>query len=120
MASSVPGSEGGASPKQEWDEAKDALTPVLEATLLQGKRPVSPEEWRCLRQIAARHPSQGRSFEEFAIELVAEFLRGRLPASVVEGETFERMSRAIGGTLCSDPVSKQRLIELQKQLLEGS
>jgi len=119
MASSLPGSEGETPPQQAWAEVKAALTPVLEATLAQGKRPVSPEEWQRMRQVAMRCQELGNSFQEFVIELVGEFLRGRMPPDVLGVSSLNRMSQVIGGTLCSDPASKKRLLEFQRQLLEG-
>lgn len=56
---------------------------------------------------------------EFATRLVDIYLREQFAASLAAA-SVERMSRTIGQTLCGDPTSRQRLIDLQRQLTENS
>jgi hypothetical protein len=95
----------------------DVLTPIFEASLSQGDRPVDGEEWNRLRRVALECQQRGAPFHEFVNALVHELLQYRLPAAVASATSIPRMSELIGGSLCGDPVSRQRLQELQQQLL---
>lgn len=55
---------------------------------------------------------------EFATRLVDIYLREQFATSLATA-SVERMSHTIGETLCGDPTSRQRLIELQRQLTES-
>lgn len=119
MNQSLPESNGEFEPA--LDEASSALDSVLEATLEHGQRTIKPEEWDRLRQVVLDARQAGDPLETWCTALVRELLEIRLPEQVLKSKSLDHMSRMIASTLCSDPASKQRLTELQSQLLgDGS
>lgn len=90
---------------------------VLEATLAQGRRKIKPEEWDRLRKVLLAAQQGGLPMDQWCVALVRELLEIRLPQPVLKSKSLDHMSRMIASTLCSDPASKQRLTELQSQLL---
>jgi hypothetical protein len=57
--------------------------------------------------------------DRWSVSIVRALLEMRMPEAVLKTKSLEHMSLVIASTLCSDPASKQRLIELQTQLLEN-
>jgi hypothetical protein len=94
------------------------LTSILQSHWGQGQKPIAEEDWQHLRHVARQLSASGCSFSDFIVAIIAEFLRRRLPASVLSQTSLDRMSLTIGATLCADPSSKQRLLALQEQLLK--
>ena len=81
--------------------------------------PLSEQEWRRLSQVASHCQNSAATFEEFVVALVREFLLNRFPTKSLQQNVLEQMSLRIGQTLCGDPFSKQRLMDL-RQNLRGS
>ncbi|MEQ1826799.1 MAG: hypothetical protein ABL921_12670 [Pirellula sp.] len=98
---------------------QDAIVPILEARLENEKDLINDQELERLHRVARESESKGLAFDAFVVELVRELLQNRLPSAVVSALSIPHMSEMIGSTLCSDPVSRQRLLELQQQLLGG-
>jgi hypothetical protein len=97
----------------------DALTPMLEASLGRSNESLSPEVWKSYVSVARRAEEVGWSFQEFVIALVEAHLRCCLPKRTLDSISVPKMSETIGRTLCGDPVSKERLLALQEQLLSS-
>jgi hypothetical protein len=118
MNQSSPESNGESTPDAaSLDDASSALDSVLEATLTHGHRTIKPEEWDRLRRVVLAAQQSNAPIDQWCPALVRELLEMRLPQPVRETKSLDHMSRMIASTLCSDPASKQRLIELQSQLL---
>ncbi len=100
-------------------EESSALDSVLEATMSQGRGMLKPEEWDRLREIVLAAQRASEPMDQWSCSLVHALLEMRLPQSVSKTKSLDHMSRMISATLCGDPASKQRLIELQTQLLEN-
>lgn len=109
-------SSGDASP---ISDASNPLDAVLEATLSQGRRSINPEEWDRLRHVTALAQQSGEPMDRWCVSMVRALLEMRMPDAVMKTKSLDHMSLVIASTLCSDPASKQRLIELQNQLLEN-
>lgn len=99
------------------DDASSALDSVLEATLAQGRRTIKQEEWDRLRRVVLEAQQASEPFETCCVAMVRELLEMRLPEQVLKTRSLDHMSRMIASTLCTDPVSKKRLADLQSQLL---
>ncbi len=80
--------------------------------------PLSEQEWQRLTEVARRCRSTGTTFEEFVVALVREFLSTRIADAATKSVVLDQMSLRIGQTLCGDPFSKQRLMDL-RQTLQG-
>jgi len=93
------------------------LSELLEATLSQGERSLSDHEWASLKSIVRQFEKSPLAFEDLVVALVEAFLRNRLSTTVKSLDSITNMSRSIGRTLCSDPVSRQRLMVFQQQLI---
>jgi hypothetical protein len=94
------------------------LSELLEATLSQRERSLSDHEWASLKSIVRQFEKSPLAFEDLVVALVEAFLRNRLSATVKSLDSITNMSRSIARTLCSDPVSRQRLMVFQQQLSE--
>jgi hypothetical protein len=99
-------------------EERSPLDSVLEATLSQGRRTIKPEEWDRLRQVLVEAQDKGEPMDRWSCSLVRALLEMRLPDAVLKTKSLEHMSQMIASTLCSDPTSKQKLMELHTQLME--
>lgn len=100
-------------------EESSALDSVLEATMSQGRGTIKPEEWDRLRAILDAARQAGEPMDRWSVSIIRALLEMRMPEAVLKTKSLEHMSLVIASTLCSDPASKQRLIELQTQLLEN-
>jgi hypothetical protein len=89
---------------------------LLESTLVQRARSLSTVEWSLLCEVARKFDGGQSTLEEFVVELVETFLSNRFPATVSTAEYLKQMSRSIGQTLCSDPLSRQRLVDFHQHL----
>lgn len=89
---------------------------LLESTLVQRARSLSQYEWSKLCEVAKEFDGGQSTLEEFVIALVGTFLSIRFPATVTTGQYLQQMSRSIGQTLCSDPLSRQRLVDFHQHL----
>ena len=106
-------------PTQEQN-AEDANSKIwnqlLESTLVQRARSLSKVEWSQLFEVAREFDGGQSTLEEFVIEMVETFLSIRFPATVTTSAYLKQMSRSIGQTLCSDPLSRQRLVDFHQHL----
>ncbi len=117
MSTPLDPSEGSSS--SEYKLVDDLLTPMLEASMGQGRSALSADDLDRLRQVAINSDAEGATLQQFAISLVKEFLKFRLPLSVLAEVSPENMATLIGESLSRDPYSKQRLSEFRKYLLES-
>lgn len=92
------------------------LDQLLESSFSQKKRALSEQEWSDLREIVKRAESKPMPFEELVVALVESLLLNRLTTTIKTKDALHSMSNTIARTLCSDPTSRQRLVEFQKQL----
>jgi len=100
-------------------EEASPLDSVLEATMSQGRGAIKPEEWDRLRAILVEAQQSDESMDRWSVSIVRALLEMRMPEAVLKNKSLDHMSLVIASTLCSDPASKQRLIDLQTQLLEN-
>ena len=92
------------------------LDQLLESSFSQKKRVMSEQEWSTLREIVKGAESKPMPFEELVVLLVESFLLNRLTTTIKTKDELHSMSKTIARTLCSDPTSRKRLLEFQKQL----
>ncbi len=99
------------------DETNSSLLDqLLESSFSQKKRTLNEQEWSNLREIVKRAESKTMPFEELVVALVESFLLNRLTTSIKTKDALQSLSQSIARALCSDPTSRQRLVEFQKQL----
>lgn len=98
------------------ETSSSLLDQLLESSFSQKKRALSEQEWSTLREIVKGAESKPMSFEELVVALIESFLLNRLTTTVKTKDALHSMSKTIARTLCSDPMSRQRLLEFQKQL----
>ena len=99
------------------ETSSSLLDQLLESSFSQKKRVLSEQEWSNLREIVKGAESKPMPFEELVVALVESFLLNRLTTTIKTKDALHSMSRTIARTLCSDPTSRQRLVEFQKQLI---
>ena len=117
MQSDVPNPDGSITKVLNSEETSSSLLDqLLEASFSQKKRALSEQEWSNLREIVKRTESKPMPFEELVVALVESLLLNRLTTTIKTKDALHSMSKTIARTLCSDPTSRQRLVEFQKQL----
>ena len=117
MPENIPNQDGSISKVLTTEETSSKLlSQLLESTLLQKKRALSEKEWISLREIVNGSKSPPMSFEELVIAMVEAFLLNRLGPTFKTGDALHSISKTIARTLCSDPASRQRMVEFQEQL----
>ena len=117
MQDQMPDSKGSLTRELTSEETSSkVLSELLEATLSQRQRSLSEQEWSTLRSIVATFESSPTAFEDLVVALVEAFLKHRLSATVNSLDSLKQMSKSIARTLCSDPTSRQRLMDFQQQL----
>ncbi len=89
---------------------------LLESTLVQRARSLSKLELSKLCEVAKEFDGGQSTLEEFVVALVETFLAIRFPATVTISVCLKQMSRSIGHSLCSDPLSRQRLVDFHQHL----
>ncbi len=92
------------------------LSQLLESTLSQKKRALSEQEWISLREVVTGSKNGPMPFEELVVAMVKAFLINRLGPTFRTGDALHSMCTTIARTLCSDPASRQRMVEFQEQL----
>jgi hypothetical protein len=97
----------------------DAVDSILQASLSRTGERVNSSDWKPMRDVAIDCHNRGATLLEFAIDLVRCLINVRMPAGTTAA-TIAKMSETIGTTLCSDPVSRERLTKLQHELLDES
>ena len=97
------------------ETSSSLLDQLLESSFSQKKRALSEQEWSNLREIV-KAESNTMPFEELVVALVESFLLNRLTTTIKTKDALHSMSQSIARTLCSDPTSRQRIVEFQKQL----
>ena len=95
------------------ETSSSLLDQLLQSSFSQKKRTLSEEEWSALREIVKGAESKPMPFEELVVALVESFFLKRF---IKTKEALHSMSKTIARTLCSDPTSRLRLVEFQKQL----
>ena len=106
--------------KYAENSALDAiLTPLLENRIMQGEASPGIMEIERLRQIAINCDRKQMTIQEFANSITLEFLKLRLPMSVLQEISLDQMARMISVTLTTTPLPKARMQELWKYLLES-
>lgn len=98
----------------------DAIKPLVASAFSKGKRSLSDAEWILLQTIARKNQSENLGFQAFVAGMVVGLLSLRLPNGFESHHSLDKMANTISQTLCADPVSKQRLLEFQQQLLQNS
>jgi hypothetical protein len=117
MQDQVPDSKGSVTRELTSEEASSkVLSELLEATLSQRQRSLGEHEWASLKAVVSQFENSPTAFEDMVVALVEAFLRDRLSATVKSMDSLTQMSRSIARTLCSDPISRQRLIVFKQQL----
>ncbi len=106
----------GNNPNEVVAAKTDVWNELLESTLANRERSLSSAEWERLSEIARQYNGQSDAFEEFVIAIVESLLYNRFPTLVRATNDIRAMSRRIGQTLCSDPHSRSKLVEFQRQL----
>ena len=95
------------------------LQQMLEATLLDSKSQLTPDEWQSLRATAAAAHAGGLGMTEFTEALVKELLSLRFANLRQDEASSKRLCHKIATTLSSDPYARQRIVEFQQHLLRS-
>lgn len=107
-------SEGSAGDANSNPSSAHALREWIESALADKKVGLSEQEWQILHSAASHSSGQ---LVDFAVAIVDSLLGLRFP-TLQQDETLRRkMTERIAQTLCSDPTSRQRLIEFQQNLV---
>ena len=117
MPENIPNQDGTISRVLTTEETSSKLlSQLLESTLSQKKTALSEQEWTSLRKIVSGSKSTPMPFEELVVAMVEAFLLNRLGPTFKTTDELHSMSETIARTLCSDPSSRQRMVEFQEQL----
>jgi len=109
--------DGNSPPACDDDLMEQVLAETLAAA--SGGSPLDPREVEVLKNVARRYPGRAVECDPMVIELVQALLAFRLPRLADGSPRWQQMTGQIAETLWDDPVGRQRLESLWRQLRQG-
>lgn len=97
----------------------EVIRPLLENRITHGDVEFKRSDIEKLRQVAVESHRLQLTLQEFSNAITLEFLKLRLPATVLNEVSLEKMSQLISGTLTNSPLCNSRMVELWEYLLEN-